>query len=336
MGFHTLDGAPLLTWDGPEDAFEAWKECSQGRPCDYTGISYERLRGGSGIPWPCNDENPDGTVRLYGGRGFSHRSGLLRKLRARPPHRRPRWARSLIRAMAPSGRAIFKTAEYSPPHEEPDEDYPFRYTTGRTAYHFHTRTKTARSRQLQDAAPDAWVELSAEDAQRLGISEGDLVRVTSRRGETRSPGTGGRHPAGHRLRSLPLRLLGRRRIAPGPSDGCERTDHHGVGPGLEAAGVQERGGRGWKGSRAGTGPRSCPDHDGVPAGRGDRCLPRAAATRLKRRNGCDGSGPAPFPRSDQQSRGRGPAMNLNDLPGAAAQVGADPRRFLPAGRAGAR
>ncbi len=44
------------TWAGPEEAFEAWKECSRGRPCDYTGISYERLRGGSGIPWPCNEE----------------------------------------------------------------------------------------------------------------------------------------------------------------------------------------------------------------------------------------------------------------------------------------
>ena len=55
-----------FTWAGPEDAFEAWKKCSKGRPCDYTGISYERLRGGSGIPWPCNDDHPDGTVRLYG------------------------------------------------------------------------------------------------------------------------------------------------------------------------------------------------------------------------------------------------------------------------------
>ncbi|GAP56724.1 nitrate reductase [Arthrobacter sp. Hiyo6] len=65
MGFTTLDGSPLLTWDGPEDAFEAWKECSGGRPCDYTGISYERLRGGSGIAWPCNEENPHGRMRLY-------------------------------------------------------------------------------------------------------------------------------------------------------------------------------------------------------------------------------------------------------------------------------
>ncbi len=35
------------------------------RPCDYTGLTYEKLRGGSGIQWPCNDEHPDGVERLY-------------------------------------------------------------------------------------------------------------------------------------------------------------------------------------------------------------------------------------------------------------------------------
>ena len=49
-------------------------------------------------------------------------------------------------------------------------------------YNFHTRTKTARARQLNRAAPDAWVELSEADAGRRGIGEGDLVRVESRRG----------------------------------------------------------------------------------------------------------------------------------------------------------
>jgi predicted molibdopterin-dependent oxidoreductase YjgC len=62
-----------------------------------------------------------------------------------------------------------------------------RYTTGRTAYHFHTRTKTGRSAPLTRAAPSAWVELSPDDAGRLGIGEGDLVRVTSRRGRIEVP-----------------------------------------------------------------------------------------------------------------------------------------------------
>jgi anaerobic selenocysteine-containing dehydrogenase len=54
--------------------------------------------------------------------------------------------------------------------------------TGRTLYHFHTRTKTARAPQLQDAAPEVWVEVSKADARRLGINEGDLVEVSTPRG----------------------------------------------------------------------------------------------------------------------------------------------------------
>ena len=84
--------------------------------------------------------------------------------------------------MNPDGRAIILPAAYTPPQEQPGGDYPFRYTTGRTIYHFHTRTKTARASQLQNAAPDAWVEISPSDAEALGVGEGDVVRVESPRG----------------------------------------------------------------------------------------------------------------------------------------------------------
>lgn len=186
MGFTTLSGAPLLTWTGPEDGYRAWQECSRGRPCDYTGITYDRLRGGSGIAWPCNDDNPDGRVRLYEDGVFptapdyceSYGHDLLTGATVGP---------DAFRATVPQGRAILKTADYSPPHEEPDSEYPMRFTTGRTAYHFHTRTKTGRSHALTQAAPSAWVELGPNDAERLGIREGDLVRATSRRGMIEVP-----------------------------------------------------------------------------------------------------------------------------------------------------
>ncbi|MEV1329853.1 molybdopterin-dependent oxidoreductase [Micromonospora costi] len=64
MDFRDRDGGPLIPWTTPEEAFEAWKECSRGRPCDYTGLTYDRLRGGSGIQWPCTEARPDGTERL--------------------------------------------------------------------------------------------------------------------------------------------------------------------------------------------------------------------------------------------------------------------------------
>jgi predicted molibdopterin-dependent oxidoreductase YjgC len=86
------------------------------------------------------------------------------------------------RALAPAGRAFLKGAPYTPAHELPSPEFPLFYTTGRTVYQFHTRTKTGRSRSLNQAAPDAWVELSVADADGLGIVEGDWVRVESPRG----------------------------------------------------------------------------------------------------------------------------------------------------------
>ncbi len=181
MGFTDKDGQPLVKWHSPEEAFDAWRECSRGRPCDYTGLSYDKLRGPTGIPWPCNDDAPDGTDRLYTDPVFptssdyceSYGHDLLTGGVVTPVEHK---------AIRPNGRAFLKGCEYTPPHEEPSEEFPLLYSTGRTVYHFHTRTKTGRSRSLRDAAPDAWVELSVPDARRLGIHEGDVVRVESPRG----------------------------------------------------------------------------------------------------------------------------------------------------------
>ena len=84
-------------------------------------------------------------------------------------------------------KAVLKAAEYLPPHEPTSQEYPFVLTTGRTLYHFHTRTKTGRSRRLNSAAPEPWIEMSVEDAARAGCQEGDIARVTSRRGSLEVP-----------------------------------------------------------------------------------------------------------------------------------------------------
>jgi ferredoxin-nitrate reductase len=181
MDFRDRDGEPLIKWEHPEAAFEAWKECSRGRPCDYTGLTYEKLRGGSGIQSPCNEEHPEGTERLYADGDFNTETDYCEA-----------YGRDLLtgaestemehRALASAGRAFLKAADYTPPHEEPREEYPFSYNTGRTIYHFHTRTKTARAPQLQNAAPGAWIEINPSDAEKLGVGEGDVVRVESPRG----------------------------------------------------------------------------------------------------------------------------------------------------------
>ena len=161
-----------MKWSTPEECFEAWKECTRGRPCDYTGLSYDKLRGGSGHPVAVQRARrptaPSGSTRPH----VPDLPRRLRGLRPRHPHRRVLHRGRLQGARAPNGRAILKAAEWTPPHEWAGDDYPFTLTTGRTVYHFHTRTKTGRAPELQAAAPDAWVELCPSDAERLGISRG--------------------------------------------------------------------------------------------------------------------------------------------------------------------
>src|SRR3954453_13344002 len=186
MNFRNKDGAPLIKWSKPEEAFDAWKKCTRGRPCDYTGLSYEKLTGGSGIQWPCNEANPDGARRLYTDHVFptdpdvceTYGHDLVTGGEVDPEH---------YRANNPQGRAFLKAAHYRPPHETADAENPFMLTTGRVVYHFHTRTKTGRAEALQNAAPDAFIQIAAADAKRLGIGDGDLVRATSRRGVAEAP-----------------------------------------------------------------------------------------------------------------------------------------------------
>ena len=254
MGFTDKDGNPLVAWNDPESAFEAWKACSKGRPCDYSGLSYERLRGGSGIQWPCTDEAPEGTERLYAdGRFWSD------------PEACEDYGHDLLtgaantrvdyQALNPAGRAILKAAHHQPPHEEPSEEFPLLLTTGRTVYHFHTRTKTGRARQLVGAAPDVWVELSSADAEPLGVAEGDLVRVTSPRGHLGRQGPHRPRPPRGGVRPVPLRLLGPagRRPPRRTGAGGQRAHHHRVGPGLQAARLQGRRRAGHQARRPGRG-----------------------------------------------------------------------------------
>ncbi|WP_094286367.1 molybdopterin oxidoreductase family protein [Mycobacterium lehmannii] len=185
MNFRDRDGNPLPSWTDPESAFTAWQRCSAGRPCDYTGLSYDKLRGSAGIQWPCNDDHPDGTERLYSDGRFwadpdyceAYGKDLITGAPLEPTE---------YRAMNPHGKAIIKAAEYLPPHEAPGDDFPFALITGRTVYQFHTRTKTGRVPELAAAAPEVWVEVSEADAHRLGIRENDLAEIETPRGRVRA------------------------------------------------------------------------------------------------------------------------------------------------------
>lgn len=186
MGFQDQGGQPLIKWHNPESAFNAFKEMTRGRPCDYSGMSYARLEQGP-LQWPCTADAPQGTDRLYREpvefftapevcEDFGH--DLTTGAADLPME---------YRAHAAPGKAILKGAHYTEPHEPPDGERPFQLTTGRRVYHFHTRTKTGRSPELHAAAPEPWVEVNADDAQRLGIAEGDQVRIESARGAIEVP-----------------------------------------------------------------------------------------------------------------------------------------------------
>ena len=186
MEFRDREGEPLIKWEDAEGAFEAWKACSRGRPCDYSGLTYDKLRGPSGVQWPCTDDAPGGTERLYAEGAFNtdsdYAEGFGLDLTTGAS-----LSEDEHRAQAPDGRAFLKAAPYEPSTETPDAERPLLLTTGRSLYHFHTRTKTGRTPELDAAAPEPWVELSAADAERFGIADGDPVVVRTARGEVEMP-----------------------------------------------------------------------------------------------------------------------------------------------------
>ena len=80
------------------------------------------------------------------------------------------------------GLGLFTAIEFIPPSELPDKEYPFLLSTGRVLYHYHTGTMTTRAQGLSERYPESLVEVNPVDADKLGISEGQKVKVTSRRG----------------------------------------------------------------------------------------------------------------------------------------------------------
>lgn len=147
-----VQAAPYGPWEylNPADIMD---EIAALAPT-YGGISYDRIDR-EGLQWPCPDRDHPGTPILHVGR----------------------FAR---------GRGLFMPVEYLPPAETPDDEYPFLLTTGRSLYHFHTGTMTLRSEGLRARVPRSTIEVSPEDAGRLGLQDGDPVRVRSRRGEVKT------------------------------------------------------------------------------------------------------------------------------------------------------
>jgi anaerobic selenocysteine-containing dehydrogenase len=186
LGLRSDSGRPLPWWSTPEEAFEEWKRVSAGRPCDYSALSYEKLRDSRGIQWPCTTAAPEGTERLYSSSHFNTATDRCETY----GHELTTGATVTAqqhRAWQLGGRAILKAVPWTPAPGSPDSFYPLLLTTGRTVYHFHTRTKTGRVDQLNAAAPAPWAELAESDATELGIAEGDLIEVSTPRARVQLP-----------------------------------------------------------------------------------------------------------------------------------------------------
>jgi formate dehydrogenase major subunit len=117
----------------------------------WAGVTYERLVGG-GLQYPVPHGEHPGTAFLFDDRFPTD-----------------------------DGRARFHGVEYADPGELPDDEFPFVMGTGRQLYHWHTGTMTRRSQGLDAREPVPTVEVNPADAAELGVADGDLIRITSRR-----------------------------------------------------------------------------------------------------------------------------------------------------------
>lgn len=137
----------------PVEVFEELRRASAGGAADYSGITYQRIRREDGVFWPCPSEQHPGTPRMF-----------------------------LDSFGTADGRARFHAVEFHPPAEEPDQEYPLYLTTGRIMAQYQSGTQTRRIPALMQGAPQAFVQIHPSMAQTYGVSDGERVRLTTRRG----------------------------------------------------------------------------------------------------------------------------------------------------------
>lgn len=136
----------IMDYYSPEDVFSEFGELWPA----VAGITYGRIQK-KGIQWPCPTRNHPGTEYLYKG-GF------------------------------PRGKIYFTPTPYNRPAEVISNEYPFYLSTGRNLYHYHYGSMTGRVGPIEIHAGMAYAEIHPEDGKELGIAEGEMLLITSRRG----------------------------------------------------------------------------------------------------------------------------------------------------------
>lgn len=159
--------------DAPGEALPDWRiACEIGRRFGSGGFQFSS-------PSEVMDEMA-ALAPIYA--GISHARADREVLRWPCPAKDHPGTRILHTQKFTKGLGTFAPVHHTPPAEEPSEDYPLILTTGRNLFHYHTGTMTRRSPKLEREAPEPYVEVNTGDAKRLGVSEGERVMVSSRRG----------------------------------------------------------------------------------------------------------------------------------------------------------
>ncbi|MGE3637451.1 MAG: molybdopterin oxidoreductase family protein [Pirellulales bacterium] len=153
-----------FTFQEPREIFDELRRASQGGIADYFGITYEKIERQFGVCWPCPADDHPGTPRLF-----------------EPDSWNP-IARGAGPFYFPDGKARFNVAEYRPPTEDVDSEYPVILTTGRVVSQFLSGTQTRRIGPLVEMYPEPLVEIHPQLAATIGLADGDWITVESRRG----------------------------------------------------------------------------------------------------------------------------------------------------------
>jgi assimilatory nitrate reductase catalytic subunit len=168
-----LDRPHGFTFSSPGEIFEELRVASKGGVADYSGITYEKIDRQLGVFWPCYSEDPatgqpvdhPGTPRLF------ERGSYNPVAKGQGPF------------YFPDGKARFNIADYRPPVDDADDEYPVYLTTGRVVSQFLSGTQTRRIGPLVTQYAEPRIEIHPRLASKLAIEDGEWATLETRRGE---------------------------------------------------------------------------------------------------------------------------------------------------------
>jgi len=175
-------------WELPKIIWTEYaQKVTKGRDNDLSGATYEvLLERPDGVQWPAPTveiARKGGTLRRF----VVGKDPIATALAKKYPSKFRGWRVIDYGPLHKDYRFWIWCRPYKGPAEPPDAEYPFYLSTGRIIDHWHTMSMTGRIKEIFEANPYAWVEVNPKDAERMGISSGDLVLIETRRGKNIIP-----------------------------------------------------------------------------------------------------------------------------------------------------